>query len=127
MEKRRLQRFSALPPVGKGLLSGAVVGCVLTVILHVLYLWLSFGGGDQGFGVLVGCAWSLFVNALTAALCGLLGVEWHLGPESKPSGVQFLLIFAVNTIACGLLGAAVGCVRQFIKGPGKGCKETGEP
>jgi len=114
MEKRRLQRLLALPPVVKGLLFGALAGCALTVIWHVLYLWLGFQG-NEGVGILVGCAWSIIVNELTASLCRLLAVNWDLGSLSKPSPTQFLIILTVNTIACGLLGAVIGCVRQCMK------------
>lgn len=115
MEKRRLQRLRALPPVVKGLLFGAVAGCALTVILHVLYLWLGYGEGNEAVGWMVGFAWTLLVNWPTETLCRLLDVRWDLGSLFKPTPTQFLLILAVNTIACGLLGAVVGCVKQCIK------------
>lgn len=115
MGKRKLQRLRALPPVVKGLLFGAVAGCALTFILHVLYLWLGYGEGNEAVGVMVGFAWTVLVNCPTEALCRLLEVRWDLGSLFKPTPAQFLLILTVNTIACGLLGAAVGCVRQFIK------------
>lgn len=113
MENHRILKFRNWPAVAKGLLYGGLVGCVLTIVLHGLYLWLSFGGGE-GLGVLVACAWRVFVNALTATVCRVFGVEWDLGTWSKPSPTQFFFILVVNTVACSTFGAILGCAKHVV-------------
>jgi hypothetical protein len=112
MENRRILKFRTWPPLAKGLVYGGLAGCALTVLLHVLNLWLAYGDGIEAVGVLVGYTWQILINNPTAALCQLLDAEWDLGPDSKPSPAQFLLMLAVNSIICSVLGALLALIKH---------------